>query len=76
MTKFFNEFKKHCFWPIFRAKMFFYGKSGSVTHNLIKFLAPSQNLENTNYTIPRKRRDVRTARPQLQPGGPKLRKFY
>ena len=41
MTKFFNKFKKPCFWPIFGpfpyfdSKKKFSGKSSSVTHNFI-----------------------------------------
>ena len=53
MTKFFNMFKKPCFWPIFGEK-FFSRKSGSVTHNINGFLALCQNFEKTNDTILRK----------------------
>ena len=53
MTKFFNMFKKPCFWPIFGGK-FFSRKSGSVTHNVSGFPALCQNFQKTNDTIPRK----------------------
>ena len=60
MTKFFNIFKKPCFWPIFPisgAKKHFLVNpvlSGTTSHG---FLASCPNLEKTNNTIPRKRPD-------------------
>ena len=78
MTKFFNKFKKPCFWPIFVPfsqfwwQKFFSRKSGSVTHNFIwvsqlHIGLPPQNLEKTKDTIQRKRpdrrKDGRTDRP-------------
>ena len=61
MTKFFNKFKKPCFWPIFGQFLQFTGKK-IFPENLAlsqvtsyRFLAPCQNLEKTNDTIPRKR---------------------
>ena len=56
MTKFFNIFKKPCFWPIFPifwAKCFFWKIWLSHTTSY-GFLASCQNLEKTNDTIPRK----------------------
>ena len=52
MTKFFNIFKKPCFWP----KLFLENPARSHTA-LYEFLASCQNLEKTNDTIPRKRSD-------------------
>ena len=45
------------FWPIFPifGAQKFSGKSDSVTHNFIWFLAPCQILEKINDAIPRKR---------------------
>ena len=60
MTKYFNTFKKSCFWPIFPifgAKKFFLGHltlSGTTSYG---FLALHQNLEKTNDKIPRKQPD-------------------
>ena len=61
MTKFFYKFKKPCFlarfWSIFRIfgkKTFFSRKSGSARLTSNGFLAPCQNLEKTNDTIPKK----------------------
>ena len=72
MTKSFNKFKKCCIWPIMVHFPKFWGKknkprkSGSNTTSY-GFLAPSQNLEKTNDTIPRKhpnrRKNGRTDRP-------------
>ena len=64
MTKFFNKFTKTLFlaqfWSIFQflgAKIFFLQKIWlSCTTS---YLAPCQNLEKTNNTIPRKRQDGR-----------------
>ena len=63
MTKFYNKFKKPCFWLIFGpffhfpnlgAKRFFWKIRLSRTTSY-GFLAPGQNLRKTNDTIPRKR---------------------
>ena len=58
MTKFFNKFKKPCF-GLFLGQDFFSRKSGSVTLNSNRFLAPYQNLEKTNVTRkrPERRKD-------------------
>ena len=56
MTTFFNKFKKSCFWPVFGSSLQFWGQTLiclSCTTSY-RFLAPSQNLEKTNDTIPRK----------------------
>ena len=66
MTKFFNKFKKSCFWPIFGpfshlGQNFFSPESPlsrTISHG---FLAPCQNSEKTNDTLPRT--DRRTNRP-------------
>ena len=61
MTKFFNIFKKPCFWPIFPifwAKCFFWKIWLSHTTSY-GFLASCQNLEKTNDKIPRKHPDRR-----------------
>ena len=64
MTKFFNKFKKPCFWPIFGsifsilgAKKFYLENLALSCTTLYGFLAPCQNLEKTNDTIPRQRLD-------------------
>ena len=61
MIKFFNKFKKPCFWPIFGPFSQCWGKK-NFPENLTlscttsyRFLAPYQNLGKTNDTIPRKR---------------------
>ena len=65
MTKYFNIFKKSCFWPIFPifgAKKFFLGHltlSGTTSYG---FLALHQNLEKTNDKIPRKQPDRQKVR--------------
>ena len=67
MTKIFNKLKKPCSWHIFgpfsqfsrQKKIFFSRKSGSVCATSYGFLAPCQNLEKTNDTIPRKRPERR-----------------
>ena len=63
MTKLFNKFKKSCFWTIFdpfsqflRQKKCFRKIRLSDTTSY-RLLAPCQNLEKTNDTIPRKRLD-------------------
>ena len=53
MTKFFNKFKNPCFWSIFPIL----GAQRLCHANLYRFLAPCQNLEKTNDTIPRKQPD-------------------
>ena len=83
MTKIFNKLKKPCSWHIFgpfsqfsrQKKIFFSRKSGSVCATSYGFLAPCQNLEKTNDTIPRKRperrkdgrKDGKTERPKTLP---------
>ena len=64
MTKFFNKFKKPCFWPIFGPFSQFWGqklffKKIGLCHAQLHMgiLAPYQNLEKTNETIPRKHPD-------------------
>ena len=64
MTKFSNKFKKPCFWHIVDPVSQFWGQKTFFPENLALsrttscgFLAPSQNLEATNKTIPRKRPD-------------------
>ena len=62
MTKFFSKFKKPCFWPIFPifgAKFVFLENLAPSRTTSYGFLAPCQNLEKTNDTIPRKRPDRR-----------------
>ena len=57
MTKFFNKFKKPCFWPIFPnfiAEIFFPENPALSCTTLYGFLAPCQNLEKINDKIPRK----------------------
>ena len=66
MTKFFNKFKKPCFWSTFGpfsqflSKINFSGKSGSVTYNFIWISSIMPKLKKTNDTIPRKHLDRRT----------------
>ena len=55
----FNKFKKPCFWPIFPIRLWKILLS-CITSN--GFLAPCQNLEKTNDTIPKHRPDRRTDR--------------
>ena len=61
MTKFFNKFKKFCFWPFFPIlgprKNFFSENPALLRTTSYSFLAPCQNLEKTNDTIPRKQPD-------------------
>ena len=64
MTKFFNLFKKPCFWSIFGPLSQFLRQKKKILENpalsrttLYGFLASYQNLEKTNDTIPRKRPD-------------------
>ena len=64
MTNFFNKFKKSCFWPIFGPFSNFGGKKKFFLENLALsrttsygFLAPCQNLDKSNDTIPRKHSD-------------------
>ena len=62
MTKFFNIFKKPCFWPIFPifgAKNFFLENPALSRTTSYGFLASCQNLEKTNDKIPRKHPDRR-----------------
>ena len=66
MTKFFNKFKKPCFgsflvhFPQFWGqKIFFPGNSALPRTTSCRFLAPCQNLEKTNDTIPWKCPDRR-----------------
>ena len=66
MKKFFNKFQKPYFWPIFGPFSQFLGQKNFFLENAALshttsygFLAPCQNLEKTNYTIPRKRLDRR-----------------
>ena len=62
MTKFLSKFKKPCFWPIFGLfSQFLEQKKKTFSENpalsratYCGFLAPCQNLEKTNDTIPRK----------------------
>ena len=61
MTNFFNKFKKPCFWahfrnifPIFGAKIFFLENLALSGLTSFGFLAPCQNFEKTNDTIPKK----------------------
>ena len=56
--KFFNNFKKPCFWPVFvpfsqffGQKIFFPKNPALSLRTLYKFLAPSQNLEKTTDTV-------------------------
>ena len=59
MTKFFNKFKKPCFWPIFWSFSQFWGQKKFPENlplpclMLYRLLAPCQNLED-NDMIPRK----------------------
>ena len=60
MTKFFNKFKKPCFWPIFPilgAKKIPLENLALSRTTLYGFLAPCQNVEKTKYIIPRKHPD-------------------
>ena len=65
MTNVFNKFKKPCFWPIFGpfSHFTFWGKKifpenlALSCTTLYRLLAPCQNLEKNNETIPRKRQD-------------------
>ena len=60
MTKFFNIFKKPCFWPIFpifEKKIFFLENPALSRTTSYGFLASRQKLQKTNDTIPRKRPD-------------------
>ena len=70
MTKFFNKFRKLCFWPIFGAFSQFLGQKHFFLENhalsrttSCGFLAPCQDLEKTNDTIlikhPDRQRDTR-----------------
>ena len=70
MTKSFNKFKKPCFWLIFGPfsqilgqKNFFPENPALSRTTSYGLLAPCQNSEKTNDTIPRKRLDGRTDRP-------------
>ena len=60
MTKFFNKFKKLCFWPIFGPFSQFWGQKNFfqkiwLSHTTsYTFLVPCQNFKKTNDTIPRK----------------------
>ena len=57
MTKFFNTFKKHCFWPIspiFGAKNILLENPALSRTTSCRILASRQNLEKTTDTIPRK----------------------
>ena len=63
MTKFSNKFKKPCFWPISHPFSQFSGQknfplSRKTSHGI---LAPCQNLEKINDTIPKKARKDRRA---------------
>ena len=63
LTKFFNKFKKPCFWPIFPnfgTKTFFLENPALSCTTSYGFLALCQNSEKTNDTIPRKHQDRRT----------------
>ena len=63
MTKFLNKLKENCVWPIFRSFSQFLGQKNYFWKNRLPcttsygFLAPCQNLEKTNDTIPRKHMD-------------------
>ena len=60
MTKFFNVFKKPCFWPIFpifEKKNFFLENPALSRTTSYGFLASCQKLQKTNDTISRKRPD-------------------
>ena len=60
MTKFFNTFKKPCFWPIFPifgAKNILLENPALSRTTSCRILASRQNLEKTTDTIPRKRPD-------------------
>ena len=61
MTKFFNKLKKLCFCPVFGPFFHFWGQKKIILENLpqlgktsYQFLAPHQNLEKSNNTIPKK----------------------
>ena len=57
MTKFFNNYKNPIFgplWVILRGNNFCTKKFDSVMHNFKRVLTPFQNLEKTNYLIPKK----------------------
>ena len=60
MTKFFNKFKEPVFGPLlvhflnFRGKIFFLENPALSCTTSYGFLAPCQNLEKINDTIPRK----------------------
>ena len=63
MIKSFNKFKKPCFWsifPNFGANSFFREDPALSRTTSSGFLAPCQNSEKTNDTIPRKCPDRRT----------------
>ena len=65
MTKFFNKFKKLCFWPIFQiseAKKILPENPALSCTISYGSLALRQNFEKTNDTIPRKRPDRRKDR--------------
>ena len=60
MTKFFNKFKKPCFWTIFGPFSQFWEQKKKFPENptmssttSFRFLAQCQNLEKTNDRIPR-----------------------
>ena len=66
MTKFFNKFKKHCFWSILGPFSQFLGQKKIFLENLAlsritsyEFLAPCQNLGKVNDTVQRKCPDRR-----------------
>ena len=75
--KIFQYIQKTCFWPIFGAKIFFQENPALSCITSYGFLAPCQNLEKTNDTIPRKCTDRgkggQTYRTLLAAvGGPKI----
>ena len=60
MTKFFNKFKKPCFWSIFGPFSQFWGQKqfpALSRTTSYEFLAPFQNLEKTKHTFSRKCQD-------------------
>ena len=66
MTKFSNELRKTCFWPILASFSQFFGKKKILSENpalscttSYEFLAPYQISEETYDTIPRKYLDRR-----------------
>ena len=59
MTTLFNEFKKPCFLAHFWSIFPIFGAKKNSRTTSYGFLAPYQNLEKTNNTIPRKRPDRR-----------------